>query len=328
MAAPWVWKDGEVIPLAEANIPIATHSLHYGAAVFEGIRCYDTEWGPAIFRLPEHLQRLFYSASVFHITIPYTAEQLTEAVWRVILENGTKNGIWNWYIRPIVYVDSGLGLKQDYRTRKISTAIILESWEKSNNSRGASVQISRWRRIPPQSTDVEAKIAGNYANSELAIQDALAQGYDNAILLDLRGFVAEGTGENIFVVRRGIFLTPPRGTILSGITRDTILTFLHDQGFTTREEALERGELFSSHEIFSCGTAAEVTPIVRIDGAIIGAGIEGPFTIMVKKRYDQIVHGRDDRYRDRWLTFIPLPREEHGYESIEEETAVPNSKMS
>ena len=299
----YVWFNGELVPWEEAKIHVATHALHYGTGVFEGIRAYETVRGvPAIFRLREHIDRFFNSAKIYRLELPYTKEELINACKEVVKANGMKNA----YIRPIAYISTTeLGVKP--KSRKAGVAILALEWGKylgEAYEKGARCIISPWRRLPPYSVPTVAKACGHYINSYLAAVDAIEKGYTEAIMLDHRGFISEGTGENIFIVKDGVvYTTPIQASILPGITRDTIIKLCKDMGLTVVEKDLTIGELLTADEVFFTGTATEVTPVVEINEITIGDGRPGPITRKLQKLYDDVVRGKVEKYM-HWLTFV------------------------
>lgn len=295
----YIWLDGKIIPWQKARIHILTHTLHYGDGVFEGVRVYKTAGGsPAVFRLPEHLKRLEYSTKTLGAKIPFSAKLLTEAI-ATILE---KNKITEGYIRPIGFF-SGEKIGLAANDLKMRIAIIAVPFGKYLRQDGVKVKISKFRRIHPRSTDVRAKICGHYVNSILAHHEAAADGFDEALLLDHRGNVAEGPGENIFLVKNGKLSTPALGSILPGITRDAVIKIARDLGFKVTEKIIKPAELWLADEMFFTGTAAEITPIAEMDGKKIGLGKPGPVTALLQKTYEDIARGKNKKH-GKWLTYI------------------------
>jgi branched-chain amino acid aminotransferase len=294
----YVWLNGSIKPWSEAKLPLLTHALHYGTAVFEGIRAYPSDDNLNIFRLGDHLDRLVYSAKIYYLALKYGPEELTQSVIEVIRINGFKG---RTYIRPIVFVGFG-GIGLDYTGFPVDVAIVAVPFEKYFHKSSVRAKVSTWRRISNEATPPLAKASGNYLNSALAKQEAVREGYDEAILLDHRGYVAEGTGENIFIVKDNVAYTPPTSSsILIGITRDTVMTLLSDLGYKVIERDIDRSELYVCDEAFFCGTAAEVTPIVEIDRRCIGRGEIGSVTRQVRDAYLDVVEGRNKKYA-HWLT--------------------------
>lgn len=297
-----VWMDGKFVDLDQAQIPILTHTLHYGLGVFEGIRSYKTKEGSAVFRLREHMQRFIDSSRICLIDVPYIVEDLCDAVIETIRENRFDEA----YIRPLMILGNGsMGLSPQNNPVRVS--ITTWTWGtylgEDGLQNGIRVKISSFIRWHPNSCLAKAKITGNYVISQLAKKEALIDGYDEALLLDVDGFVAEGPGENIFIVKNGQVKTTPPGSILQGITRDSIISILEREGIACREERFTRDELYLADEAFFTGTAAEVTPISEIDHRKIGIGKPGPITQKVQNIFFDIVHGRRPDY-SHWLTEI------------------------
>jgi branched-chain amino acid aminotransferase len=292
--------DGEIIPWDKATVHLMTHSLHYGSAMFEGIRAYKTDHGSIIFRLDTHIKRLYNSALIYDMKIPFEKEEIA----RAIKELFTANKMEECYIRPIVYYgwdEVGINPKGN----KVHVAIAMWPWlpylGEDGLRKGVRCKISSWARIDPRSLPTMAKAAGNYANSILARIEAQKLGYDEAILLNTIGMVTEGTGENLFVVRDRIIYTPPLSAgILPGITRESVLQLGRDLGYRVKERNISRGELLTSNEVFLTGTAAEVTPVREIDGHVMGNGSVGPVTEKIQTTFLNLVRGRDPKY-SAWL---------------------------
>jgi branched-chain amino acid aminotransferase len=281
-----------------------TYSLHYGVGVFEGIRAYRTYDGrTAIFRLREHVRRFFDSAKIYKLEIPFSEDEIVEAIRELV----RRSGFDECYIRPIAFINTRkLGVKPP--SRRASVAIGLIRWGKYLGKayyEGARVTVSPWRRIPPNSLPLNAKAMGQYLNSYLASLDAEIKGFDEALLLDTRGFVSEGPGENIFMVKNGSVYTPPLyASVLPGVTRETVSRVLKEElEIEIQERDIALGELLTADEAFFTGTAAEITPIVEIDGVKIGSGKPGPITRKLQTLYDDIVRGKDEKYRE-WLTYV------------------------
>lgn len=294
-----IWKDGHLIDWPESKVHILTHALHYGTNAFEGIRCYSTSRGPAIFRLDDHIKRFFFSASVLDIKIKFSEENIKSAVKDCI----EANGLEDCYIRPIAYFGQGnLGLIPD--PDSVSVAIACWPWVlKEGADKGVKVKISKYIRPHPRSICIEAKIGGHYVNSVMASQEARKSGFDEALLLDHEGFVAEGPGENIFMIRDGILVTPARGSILSGITRDTIMILARDMGLRVIEKKIKPEELQTADESFFVGTAVEVWPILQINDQRINSGKIGDVTLQLMADYKQVVKGENNKYLD-WLSML------------------------
>lgn len=294
--------DGKFVNWDDANIHIMTHTLHYGLGVFEGIRCYNGIEGPAIFRLDEHVKRLFKSAHIFLINIPFSEEEIKQA----IIETVRVNKLKECYIRPIVYIGYGaIGLYP--KDNPINVAIAVWPWGaylgEEGLENGIRVKVSSYIRNHVNSSMPRAKACGYYINSQIAKKEAISCGYDEALLLDTEGYVSEGSGENIFIVRNGILKTTPLTSILDGITRDSIITIARDLGLETKEERFTRDEVYIADEAFFTGTAAEITPIREIDGRIIGSGGRGKITERLQSIFFDIVRGKNKKYKS-WLTPI------------------------
>ena len=297
-----IWMDGELVPWREAQTHVLTHTLHYGMGVFEGVRAYKAEQGTAIFRLPQHTRRLFGSAHIMKMPVPWDRETINAAHRTVVRENGLDSA----YIRPMFFYGSeGMGLRAD----NLKVHAIVAAWEwgaylgAENMEKGIRIKTSSYTRHHVNITMCKAKANGHYINSMLALNEALTSGYDEAMLLDVDGFVAEGSGENIFIVRDGVLYTPDLTSALEGITRDTIVQLAHDEGLEVREKRITRDEVYLADEAFFTGTAAEVTPIREVDDRMIGQGGRGPVTERLQSLYFDVVHGRKDKYT-RWLTLV------------------------
>ena len=295
-----IWLDGELVPWREAKVHVLTHTLHYGTGVFEGVRAYHAEQGTSIFRLKDHTDRLFRSAHILGMKMPYDKETLNEAQKLVVRENKLDSA----YLRPMCFFGSeGIGLRAD----NLKVHVMIAGWEwgaylgKDAIEKGIRIRTSSFTRHHVNITMCKAKANGNYMNSTLALQEALRDGYDEALLLDVDGFVAEGSGENIFIVRNGIIYTPDLTSALEGITRETIVTLAKEFGYKIREKRITRDEVYVAEEAFFTGTAAEVTPIRELDGRMIGSGVRGPVTEKLQTKYFELVHGRVADHMD-WLT--------------------------
>lgn len=295
-----IWMDGQIVPWEKATVHVMTHSLHYGSAMFEGIRCYKTEYGPMIFRLDAHMKRLFRSAKIYEMEIPFTSEEIVAGIKTLI----RANRIEECYIRPITYYGSDeVGINP--KGNAVHVAIAMWPWlpylGEDGLRKGVRCKISSWARIDQRSLPTMAKAAANYANSILAKTEAQKLGYDEALLLNTNGFITEGTGENLFSVRDGILVTPPLSAgILPGITRESIIQLGRDMGYTVNERNISRGELLVSDEVFLTGTAAEVTPVREIDNDVIGSGKRGPITEKIQTKFYDIFRGKDPEYM-KWL---------------------------
>jgi branched-chain amino acid aminotransferase len=297
-----IWFDGQLVPWREATTHVLTHTLHYGMGVFEGVRAYDAEQGTAIFRLREHTNRLFRSAHILQMDMPFDKDTINRAQLEVVRENRLESA----YLRPMCFYGSeGMGLRAD----NLKTHVVVAAWEwgaylgKENLERGIRIRTSSFTRHHVNITMCKAKANGNYMNSMLALQEALSCGYDEAMLLDNEGYVAEGSGENIFIVRDGVLYTPELTSALEGITRDTIMTLAAEEGLTIREKRITRDEVYVADEAFFTGTAAEVTPIREVDNRAIGNGGRGPITEKLQTLYFDQVHGRREDHPE-WLTLI------------------------
>jgi len=297
-----IWMNGEFVEWRNANIHVLTHSLHYGMAVFEGVRAYKTDRGPAIFRLPEHTRRLLNSAKIFQMKVPFDYDTLLEAQKEVIRANNLDSG----YIRPLIWVGSEkLGIAAKDNT--IHTMIAAWPWGaylgEDGLNKGIRVKTSSFTRHHVNVSLVRAKASGYYINSILANQEALSNGYDEALLLDTEGFVSEGSGENVFIIRNGKIYTPDLASCLDGITRDSIITMAEDLGFKVIEKRITRDEFYTCDEAFFTGTAAEITPIRELDNRVIGSGKRGPITEKLQSLFFDVVAGKASKYAD-WLTYV------------------------
>jgi branched-chain amino acid aminotransferase len=295
-----IWLDGELVPWREAKVHVLTHTLHYGTGVFEGVRAYHAKQGTAIFRLEDHTDRLFRSAHILGMNIPYDKDTLNEAQKIIVHENKLDSA----YLRPMCFYGSeGIGLRAD----NLKVHVMIAGWEwgaylgADALEKGIRIRTSSYTRHHVNITMCKAKANGNYMNSTMALQEALRDGYDEALLLDVDGFVAEGSGENVFIVRNGIIFTPDLTSALEGITRETIMTLADEFGYEVREKRITRDEVYVADEAFFTGTAAEVTPIRELDGRLIGTGTRGPITEKLQSKYFDLVHGRVAEHMD-WLT--------------------------
>ena len=301
--AKWVWRDGSIIPWQDATTHVSAHALHYGSGVFEGMRCYETLDGPAVFRLDDHLDRLYQSAAVHGMTIPYDRDELTEAICRLIERNGFKS----CYVRPLCfYGSSSLGLHP--AKCPVEVVILVWPWDAylgaAGLEEGVRVTVSPWKKFHSDMMPTTAKACGQYINSILAVRDAVSRGFDEALLLDVNGRVAEGSGENLFFVRNGeLYTNDERHSILLGITRSAVIQIARDLRCQVNVGPILLDDLLTADEVFFTGTAAEVTPIREVDGAVIGSGGRGPLTERLQNIFFSATAGRDERYRD-WLTFV------------------------
>jgi len=298
----FIWYDGQLVPWREATTHVLTHTLHYGLGVFEGVRAYDAEGGAAIFRLQDHTNRLFRSAHILKMDIPFSKQELNDAQCTVVREAGLKNA----YLRPMCFYGAeGMGLRAD----NLKTHTIVAAWDWGSYfgeevmEKGIRIHTSSFTRHHVNITMCKAKSNGNYINSILALQEARANGYDEALLLDTEGFVAEGSGENIFIIRDNIIYTPELTSALEGITRDTIIHFINELDHKLIEKRITRDEVYIADEAFFTGSAAEVTPIRELDNRQIGEGSRGPITTKLQAMYFDQIHGRRDGH-DEWLTRI------------------------
>lgn len=300
------WMDGRLVPEPAATVPFLTAGLHYGMGVFEGIRCYDTADGPAVFRLREHLERLVASARILGFAeLPYDVDALAAAVHETIAANDLRA----CYIRPLIYLaDGGMNLSIDSGRPRVGIAAwAWADYHGSGSSTGIRVNVSSYTRHQPNAMPTHAKVAGNYVNSFLAKTESVRLGFDDAIMLDTAGFVAECTAENLFLVRNGRIYTPPLESVLNGITRDTVISLAADLSLPVIEERIVRDRLYSADEIFICGTAAEVVGVREIDWRRIGAGSPGPVTRSIQGLFRQAVRGEHPRSAD-WLSPVGIAK--------------------
>ncbi|MDH4396680.1 MAG: branched-chain amino acid transaminase [Limnobacter sp.] len=298
----FIWFDGKLVPWREAQTHVLTHSLHYGLAVFEGERAYKTDKGTAVFRLKEHTDRLFNSAHIYQMKMPYTKEQIMDATGEVLRANKLESA----YIRPIAFYGSE---KMGVSPRGAGVHVAIAAWTwgaylgDEGLEKGIRVKTSSYSRHHVNVNMARAKFSATYANSILANMEATNDGYDEALLLDVDGFVAEGAGENLFIVKDGCIYEPEIASALVGITRSTIISLAKDMGLEVRAKRLTRDDVYIADEAFFTGTAAEVTPIRELDNRTIGAGNRGPLTQELQKRYFDVVYGRNDKY-ESWLTRV------------------------
>ena len=306
-ATEWIWRDGELVAWKDATVHVLAHSMQFGSAVFEGIRCYATPRGPAIFRLEDHLKRMLDSCKIYRMDVPYGIDELVEACCEVV----DRNGIDTCYIRPMVirgYGSAGmvpLGAP-------IETFIPCWPWGtylgEGALENGIDACVSSWNRMAPNTTPSMAKIAGNYLGGQLIKMEALANGFGEAIALGTDGMISEGSGQNVFLVLKGVvFTTPNNGTLLPGITRDSIITLARDAGIEVREQAMPREALYTADEVFVTGTASEVTPVRSVDRITVGAGKAGDVTRQLQRTFLDVVHGRADDAHG-WLTHVKAER--------------------
>jgi branched-chain amino acid aminotransferase len=297
-----IWKDGHMVDWRDATLHMLTHSLHYGMAVFEGVRAYNTAQGTAIFRLKEHTQRLFNSAKIFQMKVPFDIDTIMNAQLEVVRANKLES----CYLRPLVWIGSEkMGVSA--RGNTIHVAIAAWPWGaylgEEGLAKGIRVKTSSYTRHHVNVSMVRAKASGYYINSILANQEVTADGYDEALLLDTEGYVSEGAGENVFIVKHGKIYTPDLASCLDGITRDSVVTIARDLGIEVIEKRITRDEVYCADEAFFTGTAAEVTPIRELDGRTIGEGSRGPVTEKIQSLFFDIVGGKADKYR-HWLTRV------------------------
>ncbi len=298
-----IWFNGKLVAWDEANIHVMSHVIHYGSSFFEGIRCYETPEGTAVFRLTPHIKRLFDSAKIYRTEVPFTQEQIVTGVKETIRTNKLRSG----YIRPVVFRGAGtMGL--DPTACPVEVAIITIEWGKylgdEAMEQGVDVCVSSWNRFAANTMPSLSKAGGNYMNSQLVKLEAMRHGYTEGIALDSNGLVSEGSGENLFLIRNGMVYTPPlSSSILEGITRDTVLRLLKDQEIEVCEQALPRELLYIADELFFTGTAAEVTPIRSVDGITIGQGNRGPITTQVQQSFFDVVQGKQKDFYG-WLEYV------------------------
>jgi branched-chain amino acid aminotransferase len=298
-----IWMNGEFVAWEDAKVHVLTHGLHYGTGVFDSMRCYDTELGPAVFRNVEHLDRLIKSAELYYMPVPFSVDELRAAT----LELVARNGLRSCYIRPIV--NRGYG-QMGLNPLEAPVDVTIACWEwgaylgDHGTSKGVRAKVSSWRRISPDSLIPHAKASGQYLNSVLAKVESLKAGYEEAILLDDHGHVCEGTGENIYLVKDGVITTPGQhNSILDGITRGAVFQLARDLGYEIVERNVARAELYLAEEVFMSGTAAEIVPVREIDDHEIGGGQPGEITRVLQTAFDDAIHGRSERYRE-WLDVV------------------------
>jgi branched-chain amino acid aminotransferase len=298
-----IWMNGEFVAWEDARVHVLTHGLHYGTGVFEGVRCYDTELGPAVFRNAEHVQRLRKSAELYYMPLPYSDEELRAATRELV----ARNGLRSCYIRPIVYRGYGtMGLNP----LEAPVDVTIACWEwgtylgEEGMRHGVRAKVSSWERIGPRSLIPHAKASGQYLNSVLAKIESIKSGYEEAILLDEHGYVCEGTGENVYIVRDGEIATPGQdNSILDGITRRSVIQIAQDLGYTVVERNVARAEMYLAEEMFMSGTAAELVPVREVDDHPVGTGEPGEITRVLQAAFDDAIHGRSERYRE-WLDVV------------------------
>ena len=300
----YIWLNGKMVPWADAKVHVMTHALHYGTSVFEGLRAYDTPNGPVIFRLKDHMQRLINSGHIYRIELPYTVDELCDACCQTVRENGLNAG----YLRPLAFIgDVGLGVKPP-KDAKIEVIIGMVAWGaylgEEGMKKGVSVGVSSWNRLAPNTIPTGAKAGGNYLSSLLISNEAKQHGYTEGIALDVQGYLAEGSGENIFLVKDGVLYTAPiTCSILPGITRDCVMTLAKELGYTIREERIPREALYLADEIFMTGSAAEITPVSQVDGFTVGCGQRGPVTEKLQEAFFGLFNGKTE---DKWGWLYPV----------------------
>ena len=303
----WIWRDGEFIPWQDANVHVLSHSMQFGSSVFEGIRCYATPRGPAIFRLEDHLQRMMTSCKIYRMDVPYSVDELVAATCELV----EKNGLDSCYVRPMVLRGYGAAGMVPFDS---PVEVFIPCWPWGSYlgdhamENGADACVSSWSRMAPNTTPSMAKVAGNYLGGQLIKMEALANGYDEAIALGPDGMISEGSGQNVFVVQKGvIFTTPANGTLLPGITRDSIMTLARDAGMDVHEQPLQRDVLYTADEIFLTGTASEVTPVRSVDKIKVGIGRTGEVTKVLQRTFMDLVQGRSED-RHNWLCHVRAER--------------------
>jgi len=301
----YIWFNGEMVEWDRAQVHVMTHALHYGSSVFEGIRAYDTPNGTAIFRLKEHIQRLFDSAKIYWMQMPFDKAAIEQACCDIV----TKNDMKSAYLRPLAFIGNvGLGLHPPKDAVEVMIGAL--PWGaylgEEALSQGVDVMVSSWSRLAPNTIPTGAKAGGNYLSSQLIAREARRNGYVEGIALDTNGYISEGSGENLFIVKNGVLYTSPATSgILPGITRDTIMTLARELGYTVREESLQREALYLADEIFMCGTAAEITPVRSVDRMQIGEGRRGPITESIQKSFFGLFNGETE---DKWGWLTPVSK--------------------
>ncbi|MEP6621582.1 MAG: branched-chain amino acid transaminase [bacterium] len=303
----WIWHDGEFIAWQDATVHVLAHSMQFGSSVFEGIRCYATPRGPAIFRLEDHLQRLLNSCKIYRMEVPYTVDELVAANCELV----EKNNLESCYLRPMVIRGYGAAGMVPFDS---PVEVFLPCWPwgaylgDSAMENGADACISTWHRMAPNTTPSMAKVAGNYLGGQLIKMEALANGYDEGIALGPDGLISEGSGQNVFIVQKGVvFTTPTNGTLLPGITRDSILTLAREAGLDVREQAIQREMLYTADEVFLTGTASEVTPVRSVDKIKVGAGRTGEVTRLLQRTFMDVVTGKTEDSHN-WLCHVRAER--------------------
>lgn len=302
--AELIWMNGKKIPWGEARVHVLTHALHYGSSIFEGMRCYSTRRGPAVFRLGEHLRRLEESCRIYRMEMPYSQAGLAEATLDLIAANGFEA----CYVRPMVFRGYG---EMGVNPLRNPLEVVIAVWEWGSYlgddalERGVDVCVSSWQRMAPNTFPARAKTAANYMNSQLIKMEAILNGFAEGIALDVGGFICEGSGENVFLVKDGVLFTPSAASpILHGVTRDTVITLAREVGLTVREELIPRETLYVADEIFLTGSASEITPVASVDHVRVGEGRPGPLTRRLQEMFFRVVRG-DTEDRHGWLTPVP-----------------------
>lgn len=302
--AELIWFNGELMPWQNATVHVMSHALHYGSSVFEGIRAYDTHKGTCIFRLEEHIQRLFDSAKIYRMNIPYSQEEVIQACKDAVVENKLKAA----YLRPLAFLgDIGMGLRPP-TDAKADLMVAAFSWEAYLGAEavehGVDVGVSSWNRLAPNTMPTTAKAGGNYLSSQLISTEAARHGYTEGIALDVNNMVSEGAGQNLFLIKKGVLHTPPAtASILQGLTRDAVITLAKELGYEVREEPISRESLYLADEFFMCGTATEIVPVKTIDGIEIGTGSRGPITTQLQETFFGIFTGKTE---DKWGWLEPV----------------------
>ncbi|MDV2856574.1 MULTISPECIES: branched-chain amino acid transaminase [Oceanimonas] len=302
--ANYIWFNGKMVPWDQAQVHVMTHALHYGSSVFEGIRAYNTPKGPAIFRLEEHVQRLFDSAKIYRMKVPYTKAELIDACRAAVADNDLDSA----YLRPLVFIGNvgmGLNAPKDVPCDVIIAAIPWGAYlGEEGLENGVDVCVTSWNRLAPNTMPTGAKAGGNYLSSQLISGEAKRHGYSEGISLDVHGHLSEGAGENLFLIKNGVLYTPPvTACILPGITRDTLMTLAREAGYEVREEAIAREALYLADEMFMTGTAAEVTPVRSVDGITLGEGKRGPITKELQQAFFGLFDGTT---QDKWGWLTPV----------------------
>ena len=299
-----IWFNGKMMPWQNAQVHVMTHALHYGSSVFEGIRAYNTPKGPVIFRLEEHIDRLFDSAKIYRMTIPYTRKELMQACKDAVRENGLTDA----YLRPLAFIgDVGMGLRPP-ADAKCEVMIAAFEWGaylgEDAIENGVEVGVSSWNRLAPNTMPTAAKAGGNYLSSQLISMEAARHGYTEGIAMDVNNYISEGAGQNLFLVRNNVISTPPAtSSILPGLTRNTVIELLKQQGYEVREELISREGLYLADEFFMCGTASEVVPVRSVDGIQVGSGSRGPVTKAVQQAFFGLFNGQTE---DQWGWLDPI----------------------